>query len=135
MKERSEKMPGTRAMVTDDFSESQSLKLESLLLQSEANLEEQLNIGKAAADVVTLDQTTVGRVSRMDAIQQQSMAVSMREKASLKLQRVQAALRAITTDEYGYCRQCDERIAYPRLLAQPEAISCFTCQEKTDRQQ
>ncbi len=122
-------------MAIDDFSESQLQKLESLLLQSETDLEEQLNISKAASAVVTLDQTTVGRVSRMDAMQQQSMAVSTREKASLKLKRVQAALRAITNDAFGYCRQCDESIAYQRLLAQPEAILCLLCQEKTDRQQ
>ncbi len=122
-------------MAIDDFSESQLQKLEGLLLQSEADLEEQMKISKSAADVVTLDQTTVGRVSRMDAMQQQSMAVSTREKTSLKLKRVQAALRAISTDIYGYCRQCDESIAYQRLLAQPEASLCLSCQEKTDRQQ
>ena len=122
-------------MAIVDISASQLKKLESLLLQSEADLQEQLKISKAATDVVTLDQTAVGRISRMDAMQQQSMAVSTRGKASAKLNRVKAALRAIANDEYGYCRQCDESIAFKRLLAQPEASYCLSCQEQTDRQQ
>ncbi len=122
-------------MAIDDISDSQVQKLESLLLQSEADLQEQLKISKAATDVVTLDQTTVGRISRMDAMQQQSMAVSTRGKTSAKLNRVKAALRGIANDEYGYCRHCDESIAFKRLLAQPEASYCLSCQEQTDRQQ
>ena len=122
-------------MAIDDFSASQFRKLESLLLHSESDLQEHLQISKTATEVVTLDQTTVGRISRMDAMQQQSMAVSTREKALAKLKRVQFALRAIANDEYGYCQQCDEAIAFQRLLAQPEAIFCVSCQEKIDRQQ
>ena len=122
-------------MAIDDFSASQFRKLESLLLHSESDLQEQLQISKTATEVVTLDQTTVGRISRMDAMQQQSMAVSTREKALSKLKRVQFALRAIANDEYGYCQQCEEAIAFQRLLAQPETIFCISCQEKIDRQQ
>ena len=81
-----------------------------------------------------LDQTLVGRVSRMDAIQQQSMAVSMRQKAQLKLKKVQAALDKMAPDDYGYCRHGDEPIGFQRLTAQPEANLCLLCQDKADQQ-
>ena len=75
----------------------------------------------------------VGRVSRIDAMQQQSMAVSTRGKALLKLKKVQASLKAIESGDYGLCRQCDEAISFGRLNAQPQANLCLICQDKADR--
>lgn len=108
--------------------------LQNELRKLEKELREQLKISEESAEVVQLDQTLVGRVSRMDAMQQQSMAVSTRAKAKLKLQKVLAALNSIEADDYGYCRQCDEAIGFPRLSAQPEAILCLRCQDKADQQ-
>lgn len=109
--------------------------LRSLLLQSHDELEQQMNIGKLAAGVVKLDQTTVGRVSRVDAMQQQSMAVSTRQMASQRLKKVKLALKNLDDKCYGYCERCDEEIPLQRLLAQPEANLCLMCQDKQDRQQ
>ena len=94
----------------DAFSAQQLAQLRTRLLQMQAELNEQLQISKQATDVVELDQTMVGRVSRMDAMQQQSMALSTREKANLKLDEVKTALRTMTGDDYGYCRRfhCDD---------------------------
>ena len=114
---------------------SKQLKqLQHALTDSKIKLEKQLIINKDSAGVVKLDQTVVGRVSRMDAIQQQSMVVSTRQIAQLKLKKVQAALNSIANDDYGYCRQCDEPIGFLRLTAQPEANLCFLCQDKADQQ-
>lgn len=119
----------------DAFSAQQLAQLRTRLLQMQAELNEQLQISKQATDVVELDQTMVGRVSRMDAMQQQSMALSTREKANLKLDEVKTALRTMTGDDYGYCRRCDDLIAFQRLLARPEARLCITCQDRADRRQ
>ena len=114
---------------------SKQLKqLQHAITDSKIKLEKQLIINKDSAGVVKLDQTVVGRVSRMDAIQQQSMVVSTRQIAQLKLKKVQAALNSIANDDYGYCRQCDEPIGFLRLTAQPEANLCFLCQDKADQQ-
>ena len=109
--------------------------LRQQLLQMQKDLEHQLNISEAAAGIVVLDQTAVGRISRMDAMQHQSMARSTREKATLRLKKVKLALQDINNDEYGYCKKCDECITLPRLLAQPEANFCLSCQDQLDRQQ
>ena len=110
-------------------------ELERRLLELKTELSEQLIIGEDASRVVTLDQTCVGRISRMDAMQQQSMAVSTRGKTTSRLRKVQTALQAMAEGEYGCCSACDETIALPRLSAQPEATLCLLCQDKADRQQ
>ena len=70
----------------------------------------------------------IGRLSRMDAMQQQSMAKANRGAAELRLQRVEAALRRITADEYGNCLRCEEPVGLERLKVQPEAPLCIGCQ-------
>jgi len=110
-------------------------QLKRLLLELHAELGEQLSNSVEASKIVPLDQTSVGRISRMDAMQQQNMAVSTRHKTKTRYQRVQAALQAMAADDYGYCGSCDETIPLRRLLAQPEATLCIQCQGSADRQQ
>ena len=119
----------------DELRDDKLQALQASLQRQLLELTEQLQISQQAAGVVTLDQTSVGRVSRIDALQQQSMAISTREMAALKLKRVKLAIQAIADNNYGYCQKCDETIAYKRLLAQPEANLCLLCQDKADRQQ
>ena len=109
--------------------------LRNLLLKMVKDLDEQLSISKSAAGIVTLDQTSVGRVSRIDAMQQQSMAVSTREKSRRRLKNVKQAINSMNSGDYGYCKKCDELISTPRLMAQPEAKFCLSCQDQSDRQQ
>lgn len=98
-----------------------------------AKLEQQLEEAASATGVVTLDQTSVGRVSRMDAMQQQSMAVSTRTKAEASLRKVIAAIRRMDEQDYGYCDNCDEPIEFRRLEVQPEASHCLKCQDQLDQ--
>lgn len=115
------------------LSHKQKNTLKNALLFCQQDLNEQLVISEQAAEIVTLDQTAVGRVSRIDALQQQSMAISTRGKAKLKLQKIAVALNAIANEDYGYCKQCDEDIPFKRLEIQPEAALCIVCQSKTDQ--
>ena len=108
-------------------------QLRSRLLSSKTKLEEQLELGESATGVVTLDQTSIGRVSRMDAMQQQSMAVSTRAKAASSLRNVHKALLRLDNGDYGFCNKCDENIETNRLMVQPEAGFCLNCQDQIDR--
>jgi DnaK suppressor protein len=85
----------------------------------------------SAADVapVELDQQCVGRVSRMDAIQVQAMALATERRRKAELARVKAALDRLDTDEFGYCDVCGEEIAPARLEHNPAVITCITCAE------
>ena len=117
------------------LTEQQLAQLAERLREMQEALRTQLSSGKSATDVVALDQSLVGRLSRMDAMQQQQMAISTRKKAQQRLQRVELALSALASGDYGYCRQCDEDIGFPRLEAQPDTPLCFACQTRRDQQQ
>ena len=85
-----------------------------------------------AAEPVRLDQQAVGRVSRVDAIQQQQMALANREQAQQLIKRVEQALQRIESGEYGYCMDCAEPIPMARLQAQPQAELCLNCQQASE---
>ena len=76
---------------------------------------------------VELDQQAVGRLSRMDAMQQQAMAQAGERARARDLQRIDAALRRIEDGEYGYCSECGEEIAVKRLAVDPMASACIAC--------
>ena len=117
----------------DDLSTAELEQLKSTLETLLAELQAQLERGAAATAAVQLDQTLVGRVSRVDVMQQQSMAVSTRNKTRQRMQKVTAALAAVAAGDYGYCRRCDEAIGFARLHAQPEANLCIDCQDAADK--
>ncbi len=79
---------------------------------------------------VELDQTKVGRLSRMDALQGQAMALAVDQRRKIEIQRIEAALERIENDDYGYCVSCDEEIAIKRLELDPAAPTCIKCAEK-----
>ena len=81
---------------------------------------------------VALDEP-IGRLTRMDAIQQQSMSTANRRSYDIRLRQVHQALTAIERDEYGLCRRCEEPIGYKRLNARPESPYCLDCQDEIDR--
>lgn len=80
-----------------------------------------------ATETVELDQTRVGRLSRMDALQGQAMAKATAQRAEQHLQRLQAVLGRIDEADFGRCRDCDEPIAQARLLANPAVLRCVAC--------
>ncbi|BAQ18807.1 TraR/DksA family transcriptional regulator [Methyloceanibacter caenitepidi] len=76
---------------------------------------------------VELDQTSVGRVSRMDAMQGQAMAVATEQRRHDEARRIEAAIKRIEVGEYGYCTACGEEIAEKRLAADPTVATCIKC--------
>lgn len=82
---------------------------------------------------VELDQTSVGRLSRMDAIQQQAMALAAGRRRAVGLQRITAALSAMDSGDYGWCQECGEPIAPRRLALDPATLTCVACAEKSGR--
>ncbi|MEJ2631269.1 MAG: TraR/DksA family transcriptional regulator [Acidihalobacter sp.] len=87
----------------------------------------------ASTATVILDQSSVGRLSRMDALQQQAMAQNSRQRTEDELRRIEVALRRCEDGSYGYCVKCDELIDPRRLELYPTAPLCIACAEKSDR--
>jgi DnaK suppressor protein len=104
----------------------------ALLTARRAELIEDDNLAQGAADTVELDQMRQGRLSRMDAMQQQAMAAETHRRRALDLKRVAAALARIDSGEYGYCLTCGEPIAPRRLEFDPAASECIRCAAQHD---
>lgn len=76
---------------------------------------------------VELDQASVGRLSRMDALQMQAMAQATGRRREVEIARIEATLKRIDAGDYGWCVQCGEEIAPKRLAADPTVPTCIDC--------
>jgi DnaK suppressor protein len=119
-------------MTSESLTEVGITNFKQQLESQKKNLQIQLQQSDDSTKPVTLDQQSVGRVSRIDAIQQQQMASANKDHTIALLKQVDAALKRIKSDSYGLCLVCDEPIALPRLQAQPHAANCITCQSKQE---
>ena len=79
---------------------------------------------------VELDQTRLGRLSRMDAMQVQAMAQAATRRREQELGRLEAALKRCDDETYGECLACGEFIAIARLELDPAATLCIACARK-----
>jgi DnaK suppressor protein len=84
-------------------------------------------MGEEARKPVKLDQSSVGRLSRMDAMQNQAMAQATERRRKIEVQRIDQAFKAIQNGEFGFCVECGEEIALKRLEIDPAAIACVKC--------
>lgn len=95
-----------------------------LLLEDEAKTQDDRK-------AVELDQTKVGRLSRMDALQVQAMAVKTERRRVVELERIIAALKRMDDGDYGYCIACDADIPVKRLELDPATPLCVKCAERS----
>lgn len=86
-------------------------------------------IAEDASQTVELDQSRQGRLSRMDALQGQQLALETQRRQHRRLQAIDGALKRLTNDEFGYCFQCEEQITLPRLQFDPTVTRCVNCAE------
>lgn len=114
-----------------ELNAQQRQELHRVLLELRDELEKLLADSNDGAQPVSLDEP-IGRLSRMDAMQQQSMLQANRRTAQTRLARVETALRRYENDEYGLCANCEEEISYARLKARPEAPFCIDCQSNKE---
>jgi DnaK suppressor protein len=104
------------------------LSLKEALLQAQET-------GEEAEQTVELDQSRVGRLSRMDAMQAQAMSIETGRRRRLKLLQIDAALERIEADEFGYCQECGEDIAPARLEVDPTVLLCINCASARESQE
>jgi len=89
--------------------------------------------GDESSQTVELDQSRVGRLSRMDAMQAQAMAKESSRRREETLRHIADALSRLERDEYGHCQTCDEPIHKRRLEFDPTARLCIRCAEKAEQ--
>jgi DnaK suppressor protein len=101
--------------------------LRSQLLARQAELAPLAERSHEDSRPVELDQTRVGRLSRMDALQGQAMAAETERRRHQELERIAAALKRLEDGEFGNCLSCGEPIAARRLAADPTTPLCIAC--------
>ncbi|WP_170449635.1 TraR/DksA family transcriptional regulator [Ruegeria arenilitoris] len=106
---------------------SELREFEILILSRLEELERSSLAGQDAQSVVELDQQAVGRLSRMDALQNQAMAKAQQTRRDLEARRLRAALDRMAEGEFGYCEDCGDDIPRRRLDLDPAASKCVSC--------
>ena len=82
---------------------------------------------KSEGAPVELDQSRVGRLSRMDAMQQQAMSQASARITDLERQRIESALSRMESGDFGYCIICEDEIPEGRLQFDPSVLLCISC--------
>ncbi len=109
----------------------ESYRKQLIDLQKEILASEQS--GREGAQPVELDQSRVGRLSRMDAMQAQAVALESRRRRQLKLQQIKTALQKIDAGTFGLCSRCDEEIDKRRLDFDPATPMCISCAQSLEK--
>ncbi len=100
------------------------------LLQMKSELLELQEMARETAESVQLDQARIGRLSRMDAMQSQQMALEADRRRERQLVAIEGALRRIESGDYGICFICGDEISANRLAINPANTRCMECVEK-----
>jgi len=98
-----------------------------LLLDRKSELEKFSEDSREGSQPVELDQTRMGRLSRMDAMQQQAMTLELARRGQQELRQIEGALGRIESGEFGECSECGEEISIGRLKVNPTASRCIKC--------
>jgi len=113
--------------VTSPLSADQVDELRTELERQLARLQKSMKVTDEALRTVELDQTAVGRLSRIDSLQNQSLSKGLREREVVRLSQIRDALERAQEGTYGVCTECGRGIPFERLFVFPEAPECTDC--------
>lgn len=114
-------------VVPQPLAPDQQDQIRDELLRTLARLERSLHSNGQASRPRDLEQDTVGRLSRIEAIQNQGLARNLADREQQQLSQTADALRRLEAGDYGRCTACGDAIPFERLLLYPETQSCCTC--------
>ena len=103
------------------------------LLERRSALQDAPQAQAANDESVNLDQSRVGRVSRVDALQQHAMREAAQRLRNAELAAIASALQRIETDAFGWCVDCGEAIAPARLDLNPAVQCCIACANRREQ--
>ena len=103
------------------------LDLETQINTELESLNEEEKRAVGSEKVVLLDPQSVGRLSRMDALQMQAMARAQKDRRNFRKIALKKSLERIKLNEYGLCIVCEEEINIKRLKVNPTVLQCIDC--------
>ncbi len=69
----------------------------------------------------------IGRISRMDAINNRSVAEAALRQCEVKLKKLKHVQSQLDSKDFGLCMKCRKSIPLGRILIRPESIYCVNC--------
>lgn len=69
----------------------------------------------------------IGRISRMDAINNKAVTESVLRQAQEKLNKLKYVLSKVGSEVFGICLKCKTKIPLGRILIKPESLYCVNC--------
>ena len=109
------------------LSKEQLAELTAELERVLSKLERSMRSTEEALRPVQLDQSAVGRLSRIDSLQNQGLTRNLREREQARLAQLGAAFQRMEAGTYGLCEECGGAILFERLQVFPETPTCGTC--------
>ena len=116
----------------EELTDAQIEELHAALIALREELDA-LDAASGDATKAVAPDDAIGRLTRMDAMQQQRMAIEEKRRRQVRKQQIAGALAAIESGDYGFCRRCQEPVGYKRLKARPESPFCVPCAGKLER--
>ena len=107
----------------------ESLQYGKKLITSRNEIKRLSKITASDRKPVKLDQSSIGRLSRMDLLQQQAMQIETERRRLAELKLIENALKRINDGTYGTCLSCHECIEVERLNKNPSSFLCFQCSQ------
>lgn len=117
----------------NELSEKQIQTFRTALIKNRDILKTAIEGENESSKTVELDQSKVGRLSRMDALQAQAMTKETKARHEEGLRNITAALSRIESGDYGYCFKCDELISIARLEVDPSVSLCISCASMAEK--
>ena len=97
-------------------------KIKDSILETESKIKEYKNLTKPISP-----ENAIGRISRMDAINNKSVLEAALREAQSKLIQLKAINKKITSSDFGLCKTCKKSIPFGRLMIRPESQLCVNC--------
>ena len=69
----------------------------------------------------------IGRISRMDAINNKSITEAALRQSEEKLVNLNRVLSKLDENDFGICLKCRQKIPFGRILIRPESLYCVNC--------
>ena len=98
-----------------------------LVLARIEDLRDRSTASAHSRETVELDQQSVGRLSRMDAIERKAMADATNRLRQLEIKQLTSAIVRLDAGDYGYCIDCGDEIERKRLTSNLAVLKCLDC--------
>lgn len=105
--------------------EALRIKIKDLITKAKKEI---IDLTEMAAPVSP--ENSIGRISRMDAINNKSVVEAALSNKKEKLSKLEISLSKIETPGYGFCAMCKNPIQTARLIYMPESTRCVRCADR-----